>query len=275
MNWEQFPTCSLQLIIKNTDSTLGFDATTQEGTHVNSIHVTTPTSCIACAVDELPGGTAADYHQHITETVDNLAYVYSFFNDTDSSEAKVILNNIANTMTDRCAANHAAIQLVNTTWNKTLNELNCHLHPLDSITTKACAALKKCEKADEKKLYGSECFGKNIVIQMNKMRFKDAKGDPLGFIVFLENSMLPRGLIPRYRGNHLHVLFHICGIYYQYQDLLKKILKQGTKVGGLRVSIMKDFTSTTGIVKMQVLRLLGKFLSGPWMQLFIHQLFLK
>ena len=139
---------SAELIIKNTDSTLGFDAMTQEGTHVNSIHVTTPTNCIACDVDELPGGTAADYHQHITETVDNLAYVYSYFNDTDSLEVKVILiNNIANTMTDRCAANHAAIQLLNTTWNKTLNELNCHLHPLDSITTTACAALKKCEKA--------------------------------------------------------------------------------------------------------------------------------
>ena len=111
---------SAELIIKNTDSTLDFDATMQEGTHVNSIHVTTPTSCIACAVDELPGGTSADYHQHITEIVDNLAYVYSYFNDTHSSEAKVILtNNIANTMTDRCAANHAAIQLLNTTWNKT------------------------------------------------------------------------------------------------------------------------------------------------------------
>ena len=106
------------------------------------------------------------------------------------------------------------------------------------------------------------------MIQMNKMRFKDAKGDPLGFSVFLENSKLPRGLIPRYRGNRLHVLFLICGIYYQYQDLFKKFLKQGTKVGGLGVSIMKDFTSTTGIVEMQILGLLGMFLSGPWMQHF-------
>ena len=52
-----------ELIIKNTDLTLGFDAMMQEGTHVNSIHVMTTTSCIACAVDELPGGTAADYHK--------------------------------------------------------------------------------------------------------------------------------------------------------------------------------------------------------------------
>ena len=86
---------------------------------------------------------------------------------------------------------------------------------------------------------------------------------PLDSLYFLENSKLPQGLIPRYHVNRLHVLFHICGTYYQYHDLFKKILKQGTKVGGLRVSIMKDFTSTTGIVEMQIIRLLGKFLSGP------------
>ncbi|KAG1696607.1 hypothetical protein GQR58_006255 [Nymphon striatum] len=33
---------------------------------------------------------------------------------------------------------------------------------------------------------------------------------------------------------------------------------QGTKVGGLRAGIMKDFTSTTGIVELQILGLLGE-----------------
>lgn len=58
------------------------------------------------------GGTAEDYAQHIIDTVDNIAETY--------------------TLTERCAANHAA---VNGEWGKTLNELNCHLHPLDSIAT--------------------------------------------------------------------------------------------------------------------------------------------
>ena len=73
---------SSEMIIKNTSPTVGFDATTQKRTHVNSIHVTTTTICIACAVDELSGGTAADYHQHITDTVDNLAYFMVMTADT-------------------------------------------------------------------------------------------------------------------------------------------------------------------------------------------------
>ncbi|KAG1662454.1 Protein ARV1 [Nymphon striatum] len=114
-----------ETIIDNKNSTLGFDATTQEGTHVNSIHITTPTNCVACAVDELAGGTADDYYRHICDTVDNLALVHSYFHDKECSESKkMIITNVSNTMTDRCASNHAAIQLLNESWDKTLNELN-------------------------------------------------------------------------------------------------------------------------------------------------------
>ena len=33
------------------------------------------------------------------------------------------------------------------------------------------------------------------------------KGDPKGFVTILDEHGLPRGLIPRYRGNRLHILF--------------------------------------------------------------------
>ena len=42
-----------EAIMVNKNTTLGFDATTQEGQHVNSIHVTAENSCYAVAVDEL------------------------------------------------------------------------------------------------------------------------------------------------------------------------------------------------------------------------------
>ena len=35
--------------------------------------------------------------------------------------------------------------LINFTWNKTLNELSCHLHPLDTLSTKTRSALKEQE----------------------------------------------------------------------------------------------------------------------------------
>ena len=56
-----------------------------------------------------------------------------------------IINNISNTLTDRVAVNHAAIQKINETWDKSLNELNCHLHPLDTIASSCRAALKALE----------------------------------------------------------------------------------------------------------------------------------
>ena len=139
-------TKQLKTILANENCTLGFDATTQEGVHVNSIHVTTNTRCYSVAVDELPSGTAGHYHDHIVNSIDNLAGLYCDFTNFIDTRNLIIVN-IANTLTDRCSANHAATQLINSTWDKTLNELNCHLHPLDTLSTKTRFALKKEESS--------------------------------------------------------------------------------------------------------------------------------
>ena len=261
-----------ETILANENCTLGFDATTQEGNHVNSIHVTTRTDCLVVAIDELPGGTAEDYSSHIINSFDNLANVHAYFTGEEQQDSKQkMIENISNTLTDRCAANHAAIQLVEQAWNKSLNELNCHLHPLDSIATKTRSALRKCEgdiPGVDKGLWGKDCVAANIVLSMNKMRYKDAKGDPRGFVTFLQNENLPRGILPRYRGNRLHILFRICGILIQHYEKFKTFLQKGTACGGLRNSLLNDFSSDIGHVEMQVLGLLGKLLSGPWMKCF-------
>lgn len=63
-----------EAILTNKDVTLGFDAaTTQEGRHVNSVHIATKDSCFVLAIDELPGGTAEDFANHICQAVDNIA----------------------------------------------------------------------------------------------------------------------------------------------------------------------------------------------------------
>ena len=79
---------------------------------------------------ELPGGTAIDYSDHISESIDNLARLYSLHTETDYQQCRSkLVSNISNCMMDRAAANHVAILLVNEVWDKTLTELNCHLHP--------------------------------------------------------------------------------------------------------------------------------------------------
>ena len=103
-----------EVTLNNSHCTLGFDATTQE-VHVNSIHITTKSDCFVVAVDELPGATAEDYCLHISNSVDNLARVYLHFHDGTDYQTirKQIIANISNTLTDRVASNHTAIQLLN------------------------------------------------------------------------------------------------------------------------------------------------------------------
>ena len=55
----------------------------KEGVHINSIHVTTVSSCYVIAVHELSGGTAVDYSDHICQSIDNLASRYSVYTDTE------------------------------------------------------------------------------------------------------------------------------------------------------------------------------------------------
>ena len=48
-------------LMKNSNSTIGFDTTTQEGVHVNSVLLIFKTGCLVVAIDHVPGGTIHDY----------------------------------------------------------------------------------------------------------------------------------------------------------------------------------------------------------------------
>ena len=178
-----------------------------------------------------------------------------------------MINNISNTLSDRCAANHASIRIVNSEWGKNLNELYCHLHPLDSIASSVRSALKKQEET-RGQVFGKDCIAANIVVQINKLRYKNGKGDPKGFVAFLDDRNIPRGVLPRYCGNRLHILFHWGGKLIEHYNDFVDLLSSGTSCGGLRRAIMKDFTQATTKVELQILGLLGKHLTGPWMRHF-------
>ena len=258
-----------EALVGNNNATIAFDATTQEGVHINALIITTETQTLACAIDELPGGCAEDYSNHIVDSLDDLARVYVQINENatfQETRCKMI-DTIKNTMTDRVAANHAAIRLVNEHWGKSLNELHCNLHPLDSIST-CCRAALKSEEKDHRSLYGKDCAAGNLVLQINKLRYKDGKGDPKGFVVFLESENLPRGVLPWYRGNRLHIVFHICGILMQHYNKFLSFFQSGTSCGGLRKAIYEDFSSDVAQREMLILGLIGKYLTGPWMKKF-------
>ena len=73
-------------LLKHSNSTTGFDATTQEGVHVNSVHYTFKPGCLVVALDQLAGERAEDYSRHICDSVDHLAEVYAKFYDKSFQE---------------------------------------------------------------------------------------------------------------------------------------------------------------------------------------------
>ena len=190
-----------------------------------------------------------------------------FYNKDFQECVRKLTANISNSLTDRCASNHAAIRLVNSAWNKTITELNCHLHPLDSVATNVRSALKSLQ-TEKGSLWGSDCLAANVILSMNKVRYKDGKGDPMRFKNHLIKHKLGKGFIPRYRGNRLHVLFHIAGKYFVHHTKFVEFLQKGTPLGGLKPSLLKDFRNPQTKLQLQVLGLIGKLFSGPWMKLF-------
>ncbi|XP_023819113.1 uncharacterized protein LOC105357363 isoform X2 [Oryzias latipes] len=236
-----------EFLLSNQDVTLGFDATTQEGLHVNEIHFTSDSDCLVMSLDLLPGGTAEDYQLHIQESLSRVADVYTKIYDCNFENIrKTMIANIKNTLTDRVAVNHATICQLEEAWGVSFNELNCHLHPLETIARSCRSTLKDAETV-RGSLFGNDCIAGNIVLAVNKFRYKDGKGDPRGFVSFLERSGLPKGLLPRYRGNRLHVLFVICQQLMYHYDLFLNFFSTGTvSCGGLQSAILSDFGSATG-----------------------------
>ena len=123
--------------------------------------------------------------------LNHLATTYADFHELDYPQCLcTIITNISNTMIDRVVVNHAAIRKMNENWGKTLNELHCHLHPLDTIASSCSSTLKALETCSER-LIGNDGFAGNIVLQTNTFRYKEGKGDPKGFVTFLDDHNLP------------------------------------------------------------------------------------
>jgi hypothetical protein len=125
---------------------IGFDATTQEGVLVNVIYISYKNIIRIVDLQELAGGTSLDYSTQIVECIDRLASVYSLCNGLVFKDVKdKMLSNISCTMTDRAAVNNATIQVINSFLNHNLIQLNCNLHPLDSIASKCKSVLTQLQ----------------------------------------------------------------------------------------------------------------------------------
>ena len=208
--------------------------------------MTTEDRCLVVALDELPGGTARDYADHVVKSVEHLASVHCVFNEISEEVTpmkdvyKTMSTHITCSLTNRAAANHAAIRIINEKFGTILVEVNCHLHPLDTIASKSKSTLKLLETS-KSKLFSSGCRAEKVILAMNKMRLKDGKGDPHGFRVFLKDNELPQSLVVRYRGNRLHVLFKLAATYItHYTDMKTYLTTRCLNNSELKTCLIKE-----------------------------------
>ena len=117
------------------------------------------------------------------------------------------------------------------------------------------------------KLFGNDCFVGNIVLQLNKFRFKDGKVDPRGshssMITIFREACSPG------TGATVYMCSSTCGILRQHYDLIAHFLRHGAvSCFGLQAAILSDFNTAVAKGEMRVLCIIGKLLTGPWMTKF-------
>ena len=135
------------------------------------------------------------------------------------------------------------MQQLQTAFEIELLELKCNIHPLDGIAKKCTNILKAYDRDNNitSDTFGRDCCAVNFIITMNKMRFKQGKGDPSGFKQFLRQNNIKPSIIIRYVGNRFHVMFHLAGVlYYLREKLFIYLDKSCNNNTTLRTSLVGD-----------------------------------
>eukprot|EP00112_Aurelia_sp_Birch-Aquarium-sp1_P019970 Seg5042.2 transcript_id=Seg5042.2/GoldUCD/mRNA.D3Y31 product="hypothetical protein" protein_id=Seg5042.2/GoldUCD/D3Y31 len=211
-------------ILTSKNSTLSWDGTSLKGVHLNEVHVTTEDKSVVLGISSLPGGTTEDYTKDILNTVNDLMGNYSNKKGLEKEETtKQAKGSISNTLTDRVAVNHCVVKELEKDFGKNLNELNCNVHPIDGLANKARNILKEREGRKEigSKLFGTDCIGTKIVLNVSKLKHRQRVGDPSSFGAFLKMSN-----ISRYVGNRFNILFKLAGsIFHLRKELIEYLDK--------------------------------------------------
>ena len=126
-----------------------------------------------------------DYTSHICDSIHHIVSTYATFHSLDCMQTKAtIIKHLTNTLCDQVAVNHCVVQRLQENLETELLELKCNIHPLDGIAKKSSNVLHIYDLNNNitSETFGRECCAVNFII--NKMRYKQCKGDPAGFTFF-------------------------------------------------------------------------------------------
>ena len=143
------------------------------------------------------------------------------------------------------------------------------MHPLDGIANKAKKILKNLEKEEgiNGSLFGKDSLAINIVAAVSELKNKQGTGDPSSFNCFMKMYDISPTLLPRFVGNRFHIVFKLAGsVHHLTQMLIEYIEKWCACNSTLPKALLKDLQCSEGQAQLKALGLMGKLLTGPWMQ---------
>ena len=262
-----------EIMYANENLTLSWDSTTVDGTHINELHIsvhTVPVTSYVLQLGAIASGRTEDYVSHISDSLNHMIAIYAKFKNLKFSDVRsTILKHFKNTLTDRVAVNHCVVQHLQSQMDVELLELNCNVHPLDGIAKKCTSILKNydAEMVIKSDTFGRDCCVVNLIYGITKMRYKQGKGDPAGFKNFLRQEGIKLSMIPRFVGNRFHIVFHLAGVIFYLRDKLILYLETMCRNSTtLHLALLNDLKNKHILLQLQALGLLGKVVTGPWIQ---------
>lgn len=241
-------------------TTLKFDGTTKRSGHLVEVEAATDSGqTLLLGLRQQPGGTADEY----VNTIEQLC-----------EKSDLRLDQVANTMTDRCVTNSAIHRKLEERKGAAMNEFKCAMHPLDTMSKDCDKAVKNFEAVVEHPITGtqlyknrSESVSQALVRNMTKL-FHNTKYYNEDLHTHLSLKFGNENLYYRFVGSRFHLYFLCSGMLFTYLPCVKDFFEHFSKPKNpLESAVYSTLKWSPISTTLKALGLIGKSVTGPWMRL--------
>ena len=270
---------TFQTLKDKTNTTLKFDGTTKRNGHLVELEVATPQETLLLGIRRQSGASALEYANTIRHCIADIE-------DSDQPATGDIppinlLQNVSNTMTDRCPTNSAIENILDSDRDVKLNRFRCAMHPLDSMA-KECEQVvfnfeqsnKICDTKNPKLKYPflnrGESNTKALVRTTAKLFYDLQYNCDKELVSYLQSRDVANNSVVYHRfvGNRFHIYFLDSALLYHYKDSISSFFCSAYPPNNdVQMSVYNAIQLKTMNVTLRALGIVGKIMTGPWMRL--------
>ena len=159
-----------EVLMNSKEFTFRLDKTSIVGSHLSDIIIRTAGQCYLLNITNLQDDTASDFSDHICSSLQQIAFIYSKYNNKDLTQVTSSIICAINSF--NLSLNERVVKLLKERIDFDVLELKCNLHPLDEIANNCTESLMKIdtERGVKSKAFGNSCSLANILYGISKMR---------------------------------------------------------------------------------------------------------